>query len=71
MWRPLSLPKGNRVSVGSGFTLDQRRRYVDTPDGIIGNQITVRYFSESLGDSGVVSLRFPTVKAVFEGKRDV
>ncbi|ORZ03639.1 hypothetical protein BCR43DRAFT_483696 [Syncephalastrum racemosum] len=63
--------KGNRVSVGSGFTLDQRRRYGNAPAGIVGNQITVRYFAESLGDSGVVSLRFPTVKAVYEGNRDV
>ncbi|KAI9488684.1 hypothetical protein BDB00DRAFT_772010 [Zychaea mexicana] len=64
--------KGNFVSVGSGFTLQQRIRYFRHPELIIGKPITVRYFSESMGESGQTSLRFPTVKAVYEeGKRTV
>ncbi|KAI7855395.1 hypothetical protein BDC45DRAFT_568290 [Circinella umbellata] len=64
--------KGNFVSVGSGFTMQQRIRYFEHPELIIGKSITVRYFSESIGESGQPSLRFPSVKAVFEeGKRTI
>ncbi|ORZ24655.1 hypothetical protein BCR42DRAFT_403395 [Absidia repens] len=62
--------KGNEVGVGSGFSLQQRLDYANNPHLILGKQITVRYFSESLGDSGNLSLRFPSVKAVYEGGRD-
>ncbi|WVQ96360.1 hypothetical protein IAU59_003465 [Kwoniella sp. CBS 9459] len=43
--------EGHRVSVGSGFTADQRIRYAkdsEGPDGIVGKMITVEYFSESV-----------------------
>ncbi|KAI8138953.1 hypothetical protein BJV82DRAFT_646320 [Fennellomyces sp. T-0311] len=64
--------KGNLVSVGSGFTMQQRKRYFEKPDLIVGKPITVRYFSESIGESGQPSLRFPSVKAIYEeGKRTV
>ncbi|KAI9264135.1 hypothetical protein BDA99DRAFT_536863 [Phascolomyces articulosus] len=64
--------KGNFVSVGSGFTLQQRMLYFEHPELIIGKPITVRYFSESFGESGQPSLRFPSVKAVYEeGRRTI
>ena len=64
--------KGEEVGVGSGFTLEQRRRYYNDPSLIIGKEITVQYFEESADKTGKVSLRFPTVKAVWEeGKRNV
>ncbi|KAF7723564.1 hypothetical protein EC973_001853 [Apophysomyces ossiformis] len=64
--------KGNAVSVGSGFTLPQRIQYAEVPDRIIGKPITVRYFSESITENGARSLRFPSVKAIYEeGKRDI
>ncbi|KAI7874891.1 DNA ligase/mRNA capping enzyme [Lichtheimia hyalospora FSU 10163] len=64
--------KGTAVSVGSGFTLQQRMRFLQNPDLIIGKPITVQYFAESIGENGQVSLRFPTVKMVYEqGVRDV
>ncbi|CAO3608697.1 unnamed protein product [Cunninghamella blakesleeana] len=62
--------KGNTVYVGSGFSLSERIKYANHPDLIIGKLITVKYFSESLGESGVASLRFPTVKAIYENGRD-
>ena len=63
---------GTAVSVGSGFTLQQRMRFLQNPDLIIGKPITVQYFAESMGENGQVSLRFPTVKMVYEqGVRDV
>lgn len=64
--------KGNPVGVGSGFSLNSRITYAEDPRLIIGKPITVRYFSESKKDDGTTSLRFPTVKAVYEeGKRNV
>jgi DNA ligase-1 len=58
--------KGNVVSVGSGFSLDQRDRYFNYPEKIIGKEITVQYFEESQDKTGKHSLRFPVCKAVFE-----
>ncbi|KAI8381570.1 uncharacterized protein BYT42DRAFT_309801 [Radiomyces spectabilis] len=63
--------KGNTVNVGSGFSLRQRQLYAQDPELIKGKPITVRYFSESITENGLPSLRFPSVKAVYEeGKRD-
>ena len=61
--------KGNRVHVGSGFSHDQRRHYFANPNEIIGKQITVQYFEESQSKSGEFSLRFPVIKAVYDGVR--
>ena len=58
--------KGNTVSVGSGFSLDDRNRYYDKPTLILGKEITVQYFELSKDKDGKESLRFPVVKHVFE-----
>ena len=64
--------KGFPVGVGSGWNLDQRRQYYDHPEEIIGKEITVQYFEETKDENGDLSLRFPTVKCVWEdGKRNV
>lgn len=64
--------KGNTVSVGTGFSMQNRILYAQDPSLIVGKTITVRYFSESKKENGAVSLRFPTVKAIYEnGGRDV
>ena len=64
--------KGEEVSVGSGFSLEQRNRYFKDNDLILGKEITVQYFEESKDKTGKISLRFPTVKHIFEdGKRQV
>ncbi len=62
--------KGNRVQVGSGFSHEQKRHYYEHPEEIIGKQITVQYFETTKNDKGTESLRFPTVKAIYESKRD-
>lgn len=62
--------KGNRVQVGSGFSHEQKRYYFEHPDEILGKEIVVQYFEETHNDKGTVSLRFPTVKAVYDGRRD-
>ena len=61
--------KGNRVNVGSGFTIDQRKHFYDYPANIINKTITVQYFEESQSQSGDYSLRFPVVKHIHGEKR--
>ena len=63
--------KGNRVSVGSGFSHEQKRKYNTSPEDIMGKTITVQYFEETKNQNGGISLRFPTVKHVFENGRNV
>jgi DNA ligase-1 len=62
--------KGSRVQVGSGFNHEQKRYYFEHPEEIIGKQITVQYFETTKNDKGTESLRFPTIKAIYENGRD-
>ena len=61
--------KGNRVQVGSGFTIDERRNFFKNPHKILGKTITVQYFEETTNQNGTHSLRFPVVKAIYENGR--
>ncbi|KAI7862949.1 hypothetical protein BDF14DRAFT_1959449 [Spinellus fusiger] len=61
--------KNNIVSVGSGFSVQQRIEYGDDPSKLIGRKVTVRYFQES-GEGGSKSLRFPSIKAIHQEERD-
>ncbi len=63
--------KGYEVAVGSGWNQEQRIRYEANPKLIIGKTITVQYFEETKNQQGELSLRFPTVKHVFENGRNV
>ena len=63
--------KGYEVSVGSGFSKEQRIRYKENPELVLGKTITVQYFEETTDKNGELSLRFPTVKQVYENGRDV
>ena len=60
--------KGHRVKVGSGFSQEQRIKYMN--EEIIGKTITVQYFEETTNDKGGISLRFPTVKHIYGTVRD-
>lgn len=62
--------KGNRVRVGSGFSIEQRRFYYQNPDEILGKTITVQYFEETTDQHGDHSLRFPVIKVVHGQKRE-
>ena len=62
--------KNNKVSVGSGFSIDQRKHYYKNPEMILGKEITVQYFEESQNQLGEYSLRFPVLKIVHGEKRD-
>lgn len=63
--------KGNRVQVGSGFSLEQRRFYRDNPQELLGKTITVQFFEETQDQHGAYSLRFPVFKAIYENGRTV
>jgi DNA ligase-1 len=63
--------KGNEVSVGSGFTIEERDYYKQRPNEIVGSVITVKYFQESKNQDGKYSLRFPTVKVIHGNSRTV
>jgi DNA ligase-1 len=63
--------KGSKVGVGSGLNIKQRIAWHNDPDLIIGKQICVQYFEECQDKLGNYSLRFPVLKHVYEGTRDV
>lgn len=58
--------KGNKVGVGSGFNKQQRIRYAEHPEEIMGKTITVKYFEETKNQKGGASMRFPTVKCIYD-----
>jgi len=61
--------KGYEVRVGSGFSKEERELYHQHPEQVIGRTVTVKYFQESVNQDGGISLRFPTIKHIFEGNR--
>jgi DNA ligase 1 len=61
--------KGNLVGVGSGFTLDQRKEFIENSDLIVGKIIEVQYFEETKDEkTGQPSLRFPVFKGIRHDK---
>lgn len=63
--------KGCVVSVGSGFSKDQRIEFMANPKKILGKTITVKYFEETTNQNGGHSLRFPVIKVVHGDVREV
>lgn len=63
--------KGYIVNVGSGLTQQQRIEFAEHPKHIIGKTITVQYFSETTDKDGKISLRFPTIKYIYDKGRNV
>ena len=63
--------KGNKVNVGTGLSLEQRKRWYTNPEEIIGKTITVKFFEPTQNQDGSWSLRFPVLKAIYEGDRDL
>lgn len=53
------------------MTKDQRKEWYSHPTEIVGKTICVKYFQESKDKEGNLSLRFPTLKYVYEGQREV
>jgi DNA ligase-1 len=66
------LHKDNVVSVGSGLSKEQRLRWLEHPEEIIGKTVTIQYFEETVDSkTGKPSLRFPVLKHVYENGRNV
>lgn len=63
--------KGYTVNVGSGLTQQQRIDFAEHPGHIIGKTITVQYFEETTDKDGKLSLRFPTIKYIYNNGRQV
>jgi cyanophycinase len=63
--------KGCKVQVGSGFSQEQRRYYFQNPEEIVGKTITVQYFEQTINEHGGYSLRFPVIKQIWPGNRDL
>ncbi len=62
--------KGYRVSVGSGFSKEQREYYLNRHNELVGKTATIQYFEESQNAKGGYSLRFPVVKHIYTNGRD-
>lgn len=63
--------KGNIVNVGSGLSKEQRLRWFEHPEEIIGKQATIQYFEETQDSkTKEYSLRFPVLKHIYEEKRN-
>ena len=62
--------KGNKVKVGSGFSIDQRKEYHKDPSKILDKVVTIQYFEESKNKDGEHSLRFPVIKHVYQNGRN-
>lgn len=58
--------KGYEVSVGSGFSDEQRSYYWENPNEIVGKICEIQFFEESKNEKGGLSLRFPIFKWVRE-----
>lgn len=65
------LHKNYPVSVGSGFSVAERKKFYDDPDLIKGKIISVQYFEETTDQSGGLSLRFPTFKGLYGTTRTI
>ena len=63
--------RGNDVSVGSGLSLEQRRYFKEHPEELVGKMVTIQYFEETENTKGEFSLRFPTLKYIYENGRDI
>lgn len=63
--------KGNKVGVGTGLSLEQRKRWYEHPEEIVGKVICVKYFEETVDQFGKPSLRFPVLKTVYGDNRDL
>lgn len=66
------LHKDNIVSVGSGLSKEQRLKWFEHPEEIVGKTVTIQYFEETVDSkTGLYSLRFPVLKYVYDNGREI
>ena len=63
--------KGFPLSIGSGFTDEQRDFYWKNPDEIVTRVVEIQYFRESKNANGGLSVSFPVFKMVRENGKEV
>ena len=64
--------KGNTVNVGSGFSDEQRKKFWENKDSIIGRVIEVKYKEITKNkDTGLESLQFPVFVSLREQGKEV
>lgn len=63
--------KGNQVTVGTGWSAEQRREFFKNPEKIIGRTISVQFQGESENkNNDSLSLRIPSLKYLWEDTRN-
>lgn len=62
--------KGNKIQVGSGYTIEQRKKAWKNPDKFLGKIIKVQYFEETKNQNGNYSLRFPVFLELRKDKKE-
>jgi len=63
--------KGSNVSVGSGFTLEDRKQFWENKEKLFGKIVEVQYMDETNDKSGKKSLRFPVFVRIRNDKNEV
>lgn len=62
--------RGNEVFVGSGLSKEQRLRWYEHPEEIIGTCVRIKYFEETKDSkTGLYSLRFPVLDYIYGKER--
>lgn len=59
---------GVKAKVGSGWSLEERKRLATCPQSLIGKTIKVKYFETTADENGALSLRFPTKVFLYENE---
>lgn len=57
---------GVKAKVGSGWSLEERKRLSNDPQSLIGKTIKVKYFETTTDENGTPSLRFPIKVFLYE-----
>ena len=60
-----------KVSVGSGFTFEDRDYFWKNKDKVINHIVEVQFFEETENQNGGYSLRFPVFKCVRDDKEEI
>lgn len=63
--------KGNKVSVGTGFTDEQRKEIWNNQKEYIGRVAAIQYFEETCDAKGTPSIRFPVFLEIREAGKEV
>lgn len=63
--------KGFTDKVGSGFSQEEREKYFENPDLIVGKIVDIRYFEETTNQvDDEISMRFASFKSIREDKTE-